>query len=932
MKKIFLLLIAFLGYQAYYGQERSLNKGVEHPVPTISSLATYTNIPVSVQTGIPKISYNLVNVPTNNNSVNINLMINYHAANVTEDLWSGDLGSGWSLLGQGVISRDNYQDPDESFDDNTKTFYFKNDFNDIYNYNIPGESGRFKFVRDTLNNSFQLLKLTPTTSKITYQRNSNQSTLIIDSFTITSDTGIKYKFETYNKSTASVWRWSFDWLNDMYGKLAYRSAFFLTTIEDENNQELAKFTYFRDLVYVTGTGNTVTESELNKLSRIEIKDRGIIDMEYGKKQYVQKGDQFWLKSMTLKTINNQFVSKYIFDVNNTLTSYSKVDINNTILEKTNFGYGGNTEIPTIYPPVEEGENVYGNTLLNTISLPTGGVIEYNFEMIPYFSVQINKEIPAPTENIGNVGFNQFGSTRKYFFTLAEDKKITIESPVGSLSGYLWSLIFYKKVGNTYQIAPYSLGNAFSDDPSNYPEKNEIKFKAGEYYAALSSTSPAAFPEPLFFDAVKKVGDSTVVTEIRSSRRGIPRIKNIKYYNDILSVPSRVEEYSYKKFENPAVESGHFEGGGFLSDGISPANPVLIYKNVKVSGGTEGYTNYYFKATDAYPEYSEPSPYPGTNYRIIPNYNFTREGLLEKKEIYSITGQKVSEDLLDYIMEDYPAPPYPLMNNGISNTPYTKTAWMKNETITSRNYFNSGITETKKVIFNNTNNYRPNLEKVTSFDGSIQEVKYKYALDKNIQKLITANIIGIPLESETTQTIGAVTKTISKTETKYDNPLNLLPSSVLSTDLQNVTSTEVTYDQYDLKGNLQQYTTKDGISTVIIWGYNQTQPIAKIEGAKLTDIQQSLIDSIVNASDTDALAASGNDETAFLSALSSFRSNTALSGYQTTTYTYDPLVGVRSITSPSGIRESYVYDSANRLEKVIDVNGKVLKEMKYNYKN
>jgi len=231
-----------------------------------------------------------------------------------------------------------------------------------------------------------------------------------------------------------------------------------------------------------------------------------------------------------------------------------------------------------------------------------------------------------------------------------------------------------------------------------------------------------------------------------------------------------------------------------------------------------------------------------------------------------------------------------------------------------------------------NNYRPNLEKVTSFDGNIQEVKYKYALDKNNQKLITANMIGIPLETETTQTIGTVTKILSKTETKYDNPLNLLPSSVLSTDLQNVTSTEVTYDQYDLKGNLQQYTTKDGISTVIIWGYNQTQPIAKIEGAKLTDIQQSLIDSIVNASDTDALAASGNDETAFLSALSSFRANTSLSGYQITTYTYDPLVGVRSITSPSGIRESYVYDSANRLEKVIDVNGKVLKEMKYNYKN
>lgn len=56
----------------------------------------------------------------------------------------------------------------------------------------------------------------------------------------------------------------------------------------------------------------------------------------------------------------------------------------------------------------------------------------------------------------------------------------------------------------------------------------------------------------------------------------------------------------------------------------------------------------------------------------------------------------------------------------------------------------------------------------------------------------------------------------------------------------------------------------------------------------------------------------------------------MSTYQVTTYTYDPLVGVRSITPPSGIRENYSYDTAHRLEAIIDVNGKILKEYKYNY--
>jgi hypothetical protein len=135
---------------------------------------------------------------------------------------------------------------------------------------------------------------------------------------------------------------------------------------------------------------------------------------------------------------------------------------------------------------------------------------------------------------------------------------------------------------------------------------------------------------------------------------------------------------------------------------------------------------------------------------------------------------------------------------------------------------------------------------------------------------------------------------------------------------------VKYDKYDSKGNLQQYTTKDGVSTVIIWGYNGTQPIAKIENAKLENIGQSFIDSIVNASNTDAAAERNNDETTLLNAFKTFKDN--LSGYQITTYTYDPLIGVRSITPPSGIREVYLYDDAGRLKEIREQNntGKLLK--------
>lgn len=148
------------------------------------------------------------------------------------------------------------------------------------------------------------------------------------------------------------------------------------------------------------------------------------------------------------------------------------------------------------------------------------------------------------------------------------------------------------------------------------------------------------------------------------------------------------------------------------------------------------------------------------------------------------------------------------------------------------------------------------------------------------------------------------------------------------------STEATYDKYDSNGNLQQYTSKNGIATTFIWGYNNTQPIAKIEGAKLSDISQSLIDVIVNASNNDDQLGTDASEQSLISALDLFRTHSSLSGYQITTYSYDPLIGVKSITPPSGVREVYLYDTANRLKEIREnsTTGKTLKEFKYNYKN
>ena len=133
------------------------------------------------------------------------------------------------------------------------------------------------------------------------------------------------------------------------------------------------------------------------------------------------------------------------------------------------------------------------------------------------------------------------------------------------------------------------------------------------------------------------------------------------------------------------------------------------------------------------------------------------------------------------------------------------------------------------------------------------------------------------------------------------------------------------------GNLLQYTTKDGVPTTIIWGYNSTQPIAKVIGISYS-VASTLASEIIAASDADI---NEGTEQALIDKLDVFRNAVHLlprRDSQVTTYTYDPLIGVTSITPPSGIREIYKYDSANRLESIKDVNGKIIKEFQYNYKH
>lgn len=164
---------------------------------------------------------------------------------------------------------------------------------------------------------------------------------------------------------------------------------------------------------------------------------------------------------------------------------------------------------------------------------------------------------------------------------------------------------------------------------------------------------------------------------------------------------------------------------------------------------------------------------------------------------------------------------------------------------------------------------------------------------------------------------------------YDNYRDLI--SVLNRPKNDVdVARTIYYNKYDTKGNIIDFNKDGEVNTLIVWGYDETMPIAKIINAKhenLTVAQQSAINAAKIASNNDV---DKRTEEVLISALSNLRAQFLNS--QVTTYTYNPLIGVTSITDARGEILYYEYDSSNRLAYIKDANKNMLKEYKYNYKN
>lgn len=927
-----------------------------------NSIAASVNTPISYQTGVPDISYPLASLPaTKDFTLNFGLTYNPNSYKMAE--FCGQIARNWSLAGSNfMITRKIVSFSDEQLTPDLE-------WDDIYYYNINGEQGSFRIERTGTYQNFvyKLIKLTPNNVTIDFIRTQPTSP-VMNAFTITDGKGYKYYFQDHDSQKTQSTAMFVDYTNAIV-------TFYINKIEDPAGQVVATFQNKR----FSGSGVWTYMPE-------------IITTNYGK-IIIEHGDggadwnfndRYYFKNFTLRDYKGNFISKYDLDIIDSsyrcfdtelfqssdiqtikvrkLNMLKKLDKNSNIIEIIKFNY---THSPPSSPAwgsylpqdVYQKDDFLLHDLLNTVTLPSGSYVSYKFgahtlklkdpidfntpEGINSIQDIDNGEIPPFSfkKKTDSIPYDSHITNKYYLTNLQKSPRSRIYVYFHKDEIYPWSNPEnpWKGSGNPEPKLAYKVKNYTNYDPTYgaeiedfYAPRAYVVPSDGTAYLEITGTGGNGWFEIYEKDWLEP--PYIRLNENAISKTGV-RIEQINYYNNSPGPYNTTIQHLIKTID--------FDYGIFNNIGASSGEIVydeeyetIIYKNVKVTESDKpGYTKYYYKTYYDFPLVNHPT-IPGSVINV--SYNFTKKGILDKKETYDSNGVIKNSNILTYIF-----PPYDLeklylhnfacticTNNQFSHSQESFPEKVKTEETSYDSYGNS-LTDSSEKTFNQDNN---NLmkERKTTADGTVMETEYQYAAEKGNAKLLGANMFSVPLE--VTQKQNGIQ--IGKLETRYDQSGNYFPSSVTSFGINNVITGEQTNEIYDNMGNVLQTRSKSGMPTAVIWGYGRTQPIAKIEGGEYYNIlaligqtDVNLLD-IVQKSNLDVDSSNDANEQLLRNALEAFRRKPEFKTYLITTYTYDPLIGVKSVTSPNGMTEYYYYDNQNKMIRVEDTNHNVIKENKY----
>ncbi|WEA00670.1 hypothetical protein [Mucilaginibacter sp. SJ] len=929
--------------------------------PQSRAFQQYGDYPVSYNTGVPDISIPLYTVKSG--ELEMPIVLRYHADGIKPyDPDLSNIGAGWTLDVGGLVSRTIKGRGDEqvvkpspfltAFDINQNTLdgaQYLNDIlgpsavkdteHDIFSYSFLGKNGNFA-IDDQGNGQFIAYPYPFIPYKFNIQTaapGSSQTYRSIAGIDITDDNGLNFKFGHNNIETVAT------------GSLPRgATGWYLEDVLDPLNNNLLHISYdavpeFQTLRQDIGTivsgdaGRMIvnsncagpststgwTTSSQGTGTTYNVKALNTITFRDGYIKFNQSSDKRLLLSMVVYNKNNEIIRSFVFnrDVfpgSTSLNRFTSLEIKNGsggLAEQYSFTYNTQVQIADNDCSVDAWGYCNG----------TGGQFKYTSRTIgAIYNAPVNGGSSSYNIQVGNASFDPVEQYAKRYIL----EKITY--PTGGTTEFSYqvnkyldnqvikdggglriqSILSKDNTGNslvkTYEYDPgfiyYSLG-----DPNNFTKSSFNIFVNCQINGQSDCLSNAYYqlrtrqfangwnsdlgPNRVFYNRVTEyTGDQT-------NNNG-KTVFNYTYQNpDGTSTNSRTESR-------------------FISDIRNWGNGLLHYTEIFKKTGAGNYSkikditdNYSFAdikilnnlSTSLYYSYQNVSPFP------LSIYNF-------RKDNCYFMSLPVPNDVLNYT---------------ISTGAYFKSSSEENV------YTDNGTVNTLvQYEHGNPLNYYVTRQTSTDSRGLTKINTMAYPQDKTdaVSVAMTGvNKISPVLEQSGYKTSISAANLLQSTRTVYsDWGSGLFAPLTIDTQTGNAPyESRVHFQKYDDQGNVQSVSKEAGAKELYVFGYGGSYPIARILNSDYSTVETALGGAGAVKSFRDNVSPTDAAVNAFLAPL---RSSASLAGAQVTTYTYLPLVGMKTVTDAKGETMYYEYDNFQRLINIKNKDLNIIKHFDYHYQN
>ncbi|MBZ9731163.1 hypothetical protein LB467_15825 [Salegentibacter sp. JZCK2] len=530
------------------------------------------------------------------------------------------------------------------------------------------------------------------------------------------------------------------------------------------------------------------------------------------------------------------------------------------------------------------------------------------------------------------------------FTLAAGDYNLVVEPQGSHDpfnmddAFSVSLNWKEQIQSNTADVLYTSGKRIKRIDNYDSNQNLVSFKEYEYKRTNGDCSGAVLGMPNFYTINQtKSTDGTIVLEPDGAVPGSPLSTGqgnsigygmvTEYYGDTVNNVGKIEyEFSLTKDNQGYMKYPyHLPNDNEWLRGL----PLLIRNYRKNADGNYSMVKS-IDNTFLYGDIIAQSSQGGEGLMLVDEA--TEKHFLENDagDLYNWTSTRYRFPLAIFFnSEDYWDP---VDGSGIMYKAFYTTGGTVDKVSTVETTYDgtNPIVTTIDYDFNYSKHYQNSQTRTSTSDQDplIQTIVYPpdIAVRTNAEERLKQNNRLVPIEVKSykdynNDNIPATGELISTVKNKYKNVDKITEIETISVAKKDGESeNRVVYHRYDSSGNPMEISKTDGPHIVYLWGYEDQYPIAKIENATFAEIASALG---ISASTLE------NYNESNLSSINTLR--TSLAEASVTTYIYDPLVGLTSITDPRENTTYYEYDSFNRLEFVKDKDGNIISENKYNYK-